>query len=230
MAEHNKNPATNPEAAPDQVPDSANSSGAGYLSRRSFLWVGAGAAAGLLLAGRTCFYENSSTPKWSPVVLADWEVVVLAAAAGALIPETPTQLLDATNSRPSGIDVARKVDGFLHGLPASMLLEIHAMFGVIEHSTILGGHLLRFTRLSPAKRLDFLLALNDMGSKFGEAFRGIRDLSLLGWYAHPKTWKDLGYDGPLLERPAPSPVAKPAGAGKYARLLAPIGTRPDGAV
>lgn len=198
------------------------------MSRRQFLGLGAASAAGLLITGRACFYEDAATQTWSPVTLADWEFATLAAAAGALIPDAPAELATPSPTRPSGAEVARVVDGFLQGVPSSMLLEIHAMFGLIEHGTVLNGSILRFTRLAPEKRLDYLLRLNDMGSKFGEAFRGIRDLCLVGWYAHPKTWTALGYDGPLLERPAPLPVQTPQSAGTYARLLAPAGARPKG--
>ncbi|AWV88922.1 twin-arginine translocation signal domain-containing protein [Bradymonas sediminis] len=199
-----------------------------HLSRRQFLGLSAAGVAALALTGRTCFYEDPTSDAWSQAVLTDWEIAVLAAAAGALIPDSPTELRQASATSPSGLQVAQKVDTFLQGLPFTMLVEIHAMFGLIEHGTILNGSVLRFTRLSPPKRLAYLQRLNEMGSKFGDAFRGIRDLSLLGWYAHPKTWEPMGYDGPLLVRPAPQPVQTPQSAGKYARLIAPAGTRPKG--
>jgi hypothetical protein len=199
------------------------------------LWLGAGTAAGALLLGRTCFYDVDSAEPWEGKVLAEWEAVVLGAAAGALILDEPGELSAARGGQPSGVEVARRVDGFLQGLPAPMLLQIHAMFGLVEHGTILNGSIRRFSRLSPEARLAYLTRLNEMGSKFAEAFRGLRDLCLLGFYANRRAWGALGYDGPLLERPAPAPIPTRSGAantsaGKYARLLAKPGQKPEGAL
>lgn len=229
MTEKQKPPKkTTPNTSSGDAPESKEERARWRPTRRQFIGLGAAGAAGLLLAGRTCFYEDAATKTWSPTTLADWEVAVLAASAGALIPDTPADLSSKNGSSPSGVEVAQKVDRFLQSFPRPQLLEIHAMFGLIEHGTILNGSLLRFTRLTPAKRFDYLLRLQTMGSKFGEAFRGLRDLCLLGWYAHPQTWEAMGYDGPLLERPAPQSVQTPGSAGPYDRLLAPAGARPKG--
>lgn len=191
-------------------------------SRRTFLWLGAGTAAGALLLGRTCFYRADD---WHGQVLSQWEANVVAAAATAIIPNSPGPLPSAG---PAPLQIAHNVDQFLQGMPDAMLLQIHAMFGLIEHGTLLGGHVLRFTRLEPAARLDFLNDLRQMGDKFAQAFKGLRDLTLLGWYCDPRTWKAIGYDGPLLDRPAPPARARPERAGKYADLLARPGELPRG--
>lgn len=34
------------------------------------------------------------------------------------------------------------------------------------------------------------------------AFRALKNLSMLGYYAQPSTWRAIGYDGPWLARPA----------------------------
>lgn len=191
-------------------------------TRRTFLWMGAGAAASALLIGRACFYDADD---WDGRVLGEWEAAVIAAAATALIPNSPGPL---PSPGPSGLEVARNVDRFVEGMPDMMLLEIHGMFGLIEHGTLLGGFARRFTRLEPAERLDCLVNIRQKGGKFAQAFKGIRDLCLLGWYADRRTWKSIGYDGPLLERPAPPPVTGRADAGKYARLIARPGATPRG--
>lgn len=193
-------------------------------SRRTFLWMGAGAAAGALLFGRTCLYDADD---WDGQVLGEWEAAVIAAAAMALIPNKPGEL---PSPGPSGFEVAHNVDRFLEGMPEMMLLEIHGMFGLIEHGTLLGGFARRFTRLDPAQGLECLMTLRAKGGKFAQAFKGIRDLCLLGWYSDRRTWNRLGYDGPLLDRPAPPPVANREHAGPYARLIAQPGTRPGGAL
>lgn len=194
-------------------------------SRRTFLWLGAATAAGVLAAGRLGFY---SADDWSGRVLGEWEASVLAAAAMALIPDTPGVL---SRPGPAGMEIAQNVDRFLVGLPKPMLLEIHAMFGLIEHATLLNGSVQRFTRLDPHAQRAFLLRLQDMGGKFGQAFKGVRDLCLLGWYQDARTWAAIGYDGPMLERPAPPPVVHARDVtGKYKKLVAKPGARPKGAL
>ena len=209
---------SNDDTSPEESPDS------GWRpTRRTFLWLGAGTVAGALLWGRTCFYDAD---EWEGRVLDEWEAAVLAAAAGALIPDKPA---DLSPPGPSGLEVARNIDRFLEGMPEGMLLEIHGMFGLIEHGTLLGGFVQRFTRLTPAQRRKCLVNIRDRGGKFAQAFKGVRDLCLLGWYSDKRTWKSIGYDGPLLERPAPPPVVSKRKAGKYANLIAEPGAKPRGA-
>lgn len=215
------------ESQQDGKPAEAAEHSAWHLSRRQVIGLGVAALGSALLVRRACFYDLELPDDWAPAVLADWEVAVLVAAAGALIPDVPAELA-MRGARADGLFVAQRVDGFLQGLPGGMLLEIHAMFGLIEHGTMLGGYLTRFTRLDPAERLDFLQKLKNLGSKFTLAAVGIRDLCLLGWYANPRTWTGLGYDGPLLTRRAPRPVAARGHAGDYDRLLAAPGQLPRG--
>jgi hypothetical protein len=194
-------------------------------TRRTFLWLGAATAAGALAAGRLAFY---ATDDWDGQVLGEWEASVLAAAAMALIPDTPGK---PSRPGPSAMQVAKNVDRFLVGMPKPMLLEIHGMFGLIEHATLLNGSVRRFTRLDPQAQRDFLLRLHDMGGKFAQAFKGIRDLCLVGWYQDKRTWATIGYDGPLLERPAPPAVIRPSDTtGKYSELVAKPGATPKGVV
>ena len=46
--------------------------------------------------------------------------------------------------------------------------------------------------------------LATMGTLPRQAYRGLRDLTLLGWYQDPRTWDALHYEGPLVgeDRPA----------------------------
>jgi hypothetical protein len=207
-----------PEAAKDASEDTS-----WRPTRRTFLWLGATTAAGTLAAGRLGFY---SAREWSGEVLGEWEASVLAAAAMALIPDSPGK---HSRPGPSGREIAQNVDRFLVGMPTSMLREIHAMFGLIEHATLLNGSVRRFTRLDPTAQRDFLLRLHDMGGKFGQAFKGVRDLCLLGWYQDKRTWKAIGYDGPLVRRPAPPPMIRVSDVtGTYQDMVAKPGAQPEG--
>jgi hypothetical protein len=193
------------------------------LTRRTFLWLGGATALGALAAGRLGCY--SSDKEWGGHVLWRWEAHVLAAVAAALIPDAPGEL---SARGPSAMEVAHNVDAYLLGMPKDMVQEIHGMFALLEHGTLLGGRLARFTRLSPEARLDVLLGLRDRGGMLGQAFEGVRALCYLGWYQDDRAWPAIGYDGPLVDRPAPPAVPTPEHAGSYGRLVAEPGAQPRG--
>ena len=192
------------------------------MTRRKFLWIGGLGTAGALTIGRFGCY---SLERWDGVVLAKWEAHTVAAAAEALIPDEPSQW---PASGPSPMEVAQNVDQFLQGMPRPMLREVRGLFGLIEHGTLLGGRLSRFTRLSPDKRLDILVGLGDRGGLFAQVFDGIRSLCFVGWYQDPRTWEAIGYDGPLFDRPPPPPVLHPDQAMPYEELVAEPGSVPRG--
>jgi D-cysteine desulfhydrase len=114
------------------------------------------------------------------VVLAGWELEVVAAAARVLVPASPL----------SPDEVASNVDRYLQGMPGPLLREVHGLMVLLEQ-----GGLRRLTHLADAEaRLVRLKAL-PMGSL---AWRGIRDLCLLGYWQDPRTWSQCGFDGPRL--------------------------------
>lgn len=156
---------------------------------------------------------------WDGEVLAPWEAAVVAAAAEAL--------LDGPG--PSAAEVAHNVDRYLLGMPAPMLQEIHGLVALLEHGAVISGFLGRFTHLDPGDRLVFLDRLRALPEPVRSAYRGIRDLCLLGYYQDPRTWPALGYDGPMVHRS--DDRGRPARApGPYDALRAPDGALPDGVV
>lgn len=194
----------------------------GGISRRAFLWVGAGAAAAGLFTWRLGFYPTAS---WDGEVLAEWEAHVVAAAAEAIIPDEPGVL---PPYGPAPMELARNVDRFLVSMPSDTITEIHGMFGLIEHGTLLGGSAARFTRLDAHRRRVFLAALRDRGEMIGQAARGIRDLVMVGWYQHPGTWRQMGYGGPMVAVDQLDPAWRVKG--RYSDLVAEPGARPRGAL
>jgi hypothetical protein len=74
----------------------------------------------------------------------------------------------------------------------------------VEHVAPLGvGYLRRFTRLEPAEQDRVLSALETSSQDLLRgAFEGIKALVFMGYYRDARTWKILGYDGPLIHRPA----------------------------
>ena len=133
-------------------------------------------------------------------VLRGWELEVVAAAARVLVPQGP----------PSAVEVAANVDRYLVGMPSALLLEVHGLMALLEQAG-----LRRLTHLEdPTDRLLRLKSL-PLGVL---AWRGIRDLCLLGYWQDPRSWPHCGFDGPRL----------PPTRRDYAELVAPPGTGPPG--
>ena len=194
----------------------------GRWTRRRFLIAGSTVAIGVLLVRRLGFYPDRP---WAGTVLSEWEAHTLAACVGALIPEVAG---DQVEHGPTPMEVAEHVDHFLNGVPASTLLEIRGMFFLIEHGTVLGGRLSRFTRQDAKTQRELLLGLKNWGGLLGQAFEGIRSFVVLGWYQDPRSWEAIGYTGPLLTRPARSQLLRREDAGIYGRLVATPSDRPKG--
>ncbi|MBT3220165.1 MAG: pyridoxal-phosphate dependent enzyme [Proteobacteria bacterium] len=198
---------------------------AGGISRRQVLAgvcvLAAGATLGVRLTGYSRF------PNWSGHVLSRWEAEVVAAAAEALLPNTPGE----ANIGPTVEEVTVNVDRYLVGMPQPMLTEIHGLFGLLEHGTPMGCSITRLTRLTPAARLEFFEKLNGGPFLIRCAVRGIRDLLMIGQYQDPRSWPATGYTGPMVSPPKTAPLG-PNGRirpkSRYDVLLAPPGAQPKG--
>lgn len=199
----------------------AEASGRGP-SRRGLL-IGGAAAAALIGVARTTGYGDA-LPDWQGHELSRWEAQVLVAAAEAVIPDTPG-LLPADG--PSGAEVAANVDRYLRGMPAPMRAEVHGLFVLVEQGTLLGGRLSRLTKLDPAQRRAFLEGLGRRGGLVSVAARGIRDLCYVGWYQDPRTWRAIGYSGPLVKEQEPG---VPPRETPYDALVAAPGVSPEGRI
>lgn len=182
------------------------------ITRRRFLLGGAAAGAGLLLFGRLTGYPELSD--WQGRVLSVWQAHVVMAAAEALLPPLPQE---------QGFrSVAARVDQFLVGMPPESLRQVDQLLVLIEHGTTpLGLRLWRFTRLSPMEREAYLAGLASKGGLLAQAYRGIRDLCMIGYYQQETSWAALRYEGPWISG------ARPRGA-RYAALVAPEGALPRG--
>ncbi len=154
-------------------------------------------------------------------MLAPWEAHVLAAATPVL---TGVSSVD-------GLVVAANVDRFLVTMPRAVQLEIHQLLGLVEHGTTpLGLRLSRFTRLPPDAREAFLLSLNARGGLMAQAFRGLRDLVLMGVYqdARRLAWNRLrgavakGVLGPENDNAKYESFRAPSGRGSEERGRADV--------
>jgi D-cysteine desulfhydrase len=172
------------------------------------------AALGAMAVARVTGYP--ALPAWTGVVLAPWEAHVLAAATPVL---TGVSSVD-------GLVVAANVDRFLVTMPRALQQEIHQLLGLVEHGTTpLGLRLSRFTKLPPDAREAFLLSLNARGGLMAQAFRGLRDLVLMGVYQDAAAWRGIGYAGPWPEE-ALGPENDHT---KYEGFRAPSGAAPKSA-
>ena len=178
------------------------------LGRRLVLLGGAGALAACAVPRFMGYREVG----WTGTVLASWEAEVIAAAANVLtgVPEV------------GGLVVAANVDRYLVPLPDTLKSEIHQLVALVEHGTTpLALYRARFTKLASDAREAYLLSLGSRGGLLAQAFRGLRDLVLLGAYQESASWRALGYAGPWPPMNAPELVGAP-----YASFRAASGARP----
>jgi hypothetical protein len=76
---------------------------------------------------------------------------------------------------------------------------------------LFGARLSTFTSLSPEDKDAYIRGWAT--SRFETrrlAFRALKNLSMLGYYADDSTWRGIHYDGPWAPRPGPLHPAKPA--------------------
>lgn len=166
--------------------------GASEVSRRGFLRDVAGGGAALALAGWLPAGGSSyPAPQRALVALTAKEHSIARAAAEALLAGVP---VDPGH-------VADELDRELALMGEPILSDVKAVLGLLEHLTILGGRLRRFTSLDPGARVAYLDGWAT--SRFNlrrAAFQGVRSLvHFIGW-ADDGTRPLTGYHGPWPER------------------------------
>jgi hypothetical protein len=159
--------------------------------------IGAGA---VLAAVRTRGYVVD--PGRRLVAMSAWQFVVAQHVARRIV--APDQPDDPTIPTPDALDVAGFVDGWMARLPARVRRDLGRFFAVIEHVAPLGaGFASRFTRLGPADQDAVLASLEASSVDLLRAgFDGVKALVLMGFYRDARAWGIVGYDGPLVGRPA----------------------------
>lgn len=146
----------------------------------------------------------------TPVSLTVKELAVVRAIVEALLPGDGDLLAGLE------LGVHQRIDEEVWSQSADARSDLKAAVQVIEHLPVLFGHPGRLTRLSPAARLDVLAAmLRSAPTPLVQAVSGLRQLALMLYYADPRTWPAIGYDGPWVGTPVP-----PDSARAYATALA----------
>lgn len=178
------------------------------MKRRSFLRSGltwTALAAGAVAAGvRVLDYDRGDRRVAAMLSLAAWEVAVVDALAERICAaDVPYGVIGAPPS-PRECEVVEFVDGFVASSERAIARELHAALAAVEHGApILIGSARRFSSLSPERRDAVLAAMESstIGLVRG-CFAGVKSLVMMGYYRDPRTWGILGYDGPLVARPA----------------------------
>jgi hypothetical protein len=190
-------PSTNRDALDGHVP---------RITRRQLLRRGALVSLGLLGAGsvlavvRTRGYAVPAGRRL--VAMSAWQLVVVQHAARRIVaPDRPD---DPSIPTADALDVAGFVDEWMARLPPPVKRDLGRMLAVIEHAAPLAtGFASRFTRLAPPEQDRVLASLEGSSVDLLRAgFDGLKALVLMGYYRDARAWGIVGYDGPLVGRPA----------------------------
>ena len=163
------------------------------------------AAGGVLLALggaaawlRTRGYDVPRDRAARLVALAPWQLVVVEHAARRIAAPDVEGIVT-----PDDADVAGFVDAYVAKMPRPTRTDLLRLLGYLEHvAPAAVGSASRFTRLGPAEQDKVLASLEASSQDLLRAgFAGLKALVFMGYYRDPRTWKILGYDGPLVRRP-----------------------------
>jgi hypothetical protein len=170
------------------------------ISRRRAIQVGAAAVLALGGAAAVVRASGYDVPAGRRLVaMSAWQyVVVQHCARRILVPDRDGA------PHPDDLDVAGFVDGWLSRMAPNLRRDFGRFLAYVEHLAPLGcGTAARFTRLGPDAQ-DRVLAATEASSidLLRAGFDGLKALVFMGYYRDPQTWSILGYDGPLVGRPA----------------------------
>lgn len=170
------------------------------IDRRGFLrsTAGGGLAIGMASLLPGCGRDAAAVGA-SPELrsLTQKEFDVARGAADALLTGVP---VDPTS-------IAQRLDYELWAVGGAIEEDMRTVLQLLEHLTLLGGRLRRFTELTPSERLAYLETWRD--SRFNlrrAAFNAIRSFVYFFAYSDPVAWPATGFPGPWpgrIEIPVP---------------------------
>jgi hypothetical protein len=159
------------------------------------LLLGAGAAAVVRTRGYAVPAGRSL------VWMSPWQFVVFQHAARRIAASDRPD--DVSIPSVDDLDVAGFADGWIARMPARVRRDLGRFLAYLEHLAPVGsGYVARFTRLPPADQ-DRVLAGVEASSndQLRAGFEGIKSLVFMGYYRDARTWRVIGYDGPMQSRP-----------------------------
>lgn len=169
-------------------------------TRRRFLAAGIG---GVTLLGAGGLLRWVSAGYALPVgdvalALTTKEMVVVRAIVDTLFP--------GDDEVPSGLalEVHQGIDEEVWAQPDETRADLKAALQLLEHAPPLFGTFGRFSSLPRETRAELYQAMLTRGpAVVVQASLALKQMGSLLYYAHPRMWPHLGYDGPWM------PVAKP---------------------
>ena len=101
------------------------------------------------------------------------------------------------------MDVVGGVDAWVARMHRGVRRDFGRFLAYLEHVAPLRCKLMaRFSRLSPAEQDRVLASLESSPEGLLRGgFDGLKSLVFMGYYRDPRTWRIVGYDGPLVGRP-----------------------------
>lgn len=150
---------------------------------------------------RTGGYDLAPERAKKLISLSPWQLILVTHLARRIA--APDRPRDSTIPTADEVDVAGFIDGYVARMPAALQRDLFRALIYIEHVAPIGlGLARRFTRLSQEDQDRVLAALESSGQDLLRgAFEGVKSLVFMGYYRDARTWKILGYEGPLVHRP-----------------------------
>jgi len=179
------------------------SKGRRKLTRRRLFRVGIGGAvalgAGGIFAWQTCGYEVDEDLERRLRSLTPKEYLIVRAAAARILRPDGDDLPTADQ-----VEAALFADGFVARMDEAGRDDLKKLLHVLEHALpVSTGRASRFTNLDGPGQ-DAVLGSMQTSSidLMRGAFDGLKSLCAMAYFRDPRTWRPIGYDGPLIGRPA----------------------------
>lgn len=111
------------------------------------------------------------------------------------------RVLDGCRPGAREVGVALFVDGFVAQMDARTRSDVRKLLGLLEHGTLFGDSVGRFTDLSPVAQDRYLEGWES--SRFvvkRTGFSALKSLAMMGYYRDPRAFVAIGYPGPVVPR------------------------------
>ena len=174
-------------------------------TRRRFLKTtlalgGLAGVGGALAFFRTRGYELAPEREGKLASLSPWQFIVVEHAARRIAaPDGGEGKVPSADD----VDVAGFVDAYAAEMPDPLRSDLGKLLVYLEHVAPIGsGYVSRFSRLSPKEQDEVLSAMEASSiDDLRGGFAALKSLVFMGYYRDARTWKILGYEGPLVGRP-----------------------------
>ena len=109
--------------------------------------------------------------------------------------------LDGCTPTAREVDVVGFVDGFVATMDARTRGDLHKLLGLLEHGTLLGDSVRRFTALGSAEKDGYLAGWESSRLVVKRTgFSALKALAMLGYYRDSRAFAAIGYPGPIVPR------------------------------